>query len=152
MFSCRKEESWNSVDLYLQHLLVDLEIIDRSSRLEVFCEKGFLFRNFTKLTGKHLCQCLFFNKEASACNFMKKETLPQVFSCKFYETPFFIEHFWWLLLNWSFELVINSIITEAVVRRCCVKKVFLETSQFTRRHLCQSLFFNKVPGWVQQLY
>ena len=33
----------------------------RSSRQEVFCEKGVL-RNFTKFTGKQLCQSLFFNK------------------------------------------------------------------------------------------
>ena len=35
----------------------------RSSRQEVFCKKGVL-RNFTKFTGKHLCQSLFFNKVA----------------------------------------------------------------------------------------
>ena len=41
---------------------------------QVFCKKGVL-RNFTKFTGKHLCQCLFFNKAAlKACNFVKKET------------------------------------------------------------------------------
>ena len=34
--------------------------------------------------------------------------------------------------------------TEAVVRRCSMKKVFLEISQ--NSHLCQSLFFNKGPG------
>ena len=34
---------------------------NRSSCLEVFCKKGVL-RNFTKFTGKHLCQSLFFNK------------------------------------------------------------------------------------------
>ena len=33
----------------------------RSTRPEVFCKKGIL-RNFVKLTGKHLCQSLFFNK------------------------------------------------------------------------------------------
>ena len=33
----------------------------RRSRPEVFCKKGVL-RNFTKFTGKHLCQSLFFNK------------------------------------------------------------------------------------------
>ena len=33
----------------------------RSSRPDVFCKKGVL-RNFTKFTGKHLCQSLFFNK------------------------------------------------------------------------------------------
>ena len=30
---------------------------------EVFCKKGVL-RNFAKLTGKHLCQSLIFNKVA----------------------------------------------------------------------------------------
>ena len=29
----------------------------------MFCEKGFL-ENFTRFTGKHLCQSLFFNKVA----------------------------------------------------------------------------------------
>ena len=37
------------------------DILDRSSRPEMFCKKGVL-RNFTKFTGKHLCQSLFFNK------------------------------------------------------------------------------------------
>ena len=58
----------------------------RSSRPEVFCKKDIL-RNFTKFTGKHVCQSLFFNKVAglSACNFIKKETLAQVFSCELCE-------------------------------------------------------------------
>ena len=44
----------------------------RSSRPEVFCKKGVL-RNFTKFTGKHLCQSLFFNKVAGlACNISYK--------------------------------------------------------------------------------
>ena len=38
-------------------------ITKRRSRPEVFCKKGVL-RNFTKFTGKHLCQSLFFNKVA----------------------------------------------------------------------------------------
>ena len=68
----------------------------RSSRPEVFCKKGVL-GNFTKFTGKHLCQSLYFNKVAGqrpatllkkrlrpeACNFINKETLAQVFSCEF---------------------------------------------------------------------
>ena len=49
----------------------------RTSRPEVFCKKSVL-RNFTKFTGKHLCQGLFFNKVAG--------------------TPFFTEHLWWLFL------------------------------------------------------
>ena len=48
----------------------------RSSRPEVFCKKGVL-KNFAKFTWKYLCQSLFFNKVA------KKETLSQLFSCKF---------------------------------------------------------------------
>ena len=74
----------------------------RSSRPEVFCKRGVL-KNFAKFTGKQLCQSLFFNKVAGgACNFIKKETLAQVFpvnSAKFLRIPFFSEHLWWLLLN-----------------------------------------------------
>ena len=39
------------------------KFIGRSSHPEVFCKKG-VIRNFAKLTGKHLCQSLFFNKVA----------------------------------------------------------------------------------------
>ena len=60
----------------------------RYSRPEVFCKKGVL-GNFAKFIGKHLCQNLFFNKVAGLrpepCNFVKKETLAQVFSCEFCE-------------------------------------------------------------------
>ena len=42
-------------------ILLQLLLIYRSSRAEVFCKKGVL-RNFEKFTGKHLCQGLFFNK------------------------------------------------------------------------------------------
>ena len=54
----------------------------------MFCEKG-VIRNFIKFTGKQLCQSLFSNKVAGlrpkACNFIKRETLAQVFSCEFCE-------------------------------------------------------------------
>ena len=62
-----------------------------SSRPEVFCKKG-VPRNFAKLTGKYLCQSLFF----------KRETLTHVFCCEFCEiskTHFYIEPLWWLLLK-----------------------------------------------------
>ena len=45
------------------------------------------------------------------------------------------------------------LITESVAQRCSVKKVFLEKkgvlrnfAKFPGKHLCQSLFFNKVVG------
>ena len=67
----------------------------RSSHQRCSLSKGVL-RNFAKFTGKHLCQSLFFNKVAgAACNFIKKETLTQVFSCEFCEiskNTFFTEH------------------------------------------------------------
>ena len=37
--------------------------MERSSRLDVLCQKGVL-RHFAKFTGKHLCHGLFFNKVA----------------------------------------------------------------------------------------
>ena len=45
---------------FLRLLLKDRTFC-RSSRSEVFCKKGVL-ENFTKFTGKHLCQSLIFNK------------------------------------------------------------------------------------------
>ena len=57
--------------------------------------KKVVLRNFSKFTGKHLCQSLFLNKVAGlrpkACNFIKKETPAQVFFVnfeKFLRTPF----------------------------------------------------------------
>ena len=51
----------------------------RSSHRRCSVRKGVL-RNFTKSTGKQLCQSLFFNKVAdlSSATLLKKETLAQV--------------------------------------------------------------------------
>ena len=67
----------------------------RNSRPEVFCKKGVL-RNFTKFTGNHLCQSLFFNKVAGPGLWHK--CFPVNF-VKFLRTSLFIEHLWWLLLR-----------------------------------------------------
>ena len=68
--------SYTPCDCFLSSFL-------RSSLPEVFCKKVAL-KNFPIFTGKHLCQSLFFNKVAGAAsNFIKKETLTQVFSCEF---------------------------------------------------------------------
>ena len=53
----------------------------RSSHLRFSVKKGVL-KNFTNFTEKHLCWSLFFNKKE---NFIKKETLTQLFSCKFFK-------------------------------------------------------------------
>ena len=59
--------------------------------------------NFTKLTGKHLCHSLFFNKVAvlRPATLLKNRLWHRCFSVnfvKFLRTPFCIEHLWWLLL------------------------------------------------------
>ena len=62
-----------------------------------------VLRNFRKLIGKHPCLSLFFNKIAG----LRRATLlkrlwHRCFSAnfaKFLKTPFFMEHLWWLLLN-----------------------------------------------------
>ena len=45
--------------------ILGARLIDRSSLPEVFCKKG-VFRIFTKFTGKHMCQSIFFNKVAES--------------------------------------------------------------------------------------
>ena len=70
---------------------------NRSSHQMCSMKKGVL-KNFAKFIGKHLCQSLFFNKVAGgACNFIKKENLARVFSCKFCEiskNTLFTEYLW----------------------------------------------------------
>ena len=75
----------------------------RSSRSEVFCEKGVL-KNFTKFTVKHLCQNHFLNKVADLrpATLLKKRLWHRCFPVNFAEflrTPILIEHLWWLLLK-----------------------------------------------------
>ena len=55
--------------------------ISKSSYQTCSLKKGVL-KNFAKFTGKHLCKSLCFNKVADL-NFVEKETLAQVFFCKF---------------------------------------------------------------------
>ena len=57
--------------------------LNRTSRPEVFCKKG--VQNFTKFTGKHLCQSLFFNQVAGLrpATFFKKTLWHRCFSMNF---------------------------------------------------------------------
>ena len=77
-----------------------LSLRKRSSQQGCSMKRGVL-RHFVNFTGKHLSQSLFFNQvaglKAKACNFIKKETLAQVFSSEFCEiskNAFFTEHRW----------------------------------------------------------
>ena len=73
----------------------------RSSHPAVFCKKGVL-RYFTKFTGKHLCQSLYFNKVAGMrpAALLNKRFWLMCFPvnfCEISKNTFFIEHLWWLL-------------------------------------------------------
>ena len=68
----------------------------RSSRPEVFYQKG-LLRNFTKFTGKHQCQSLFFNKVegVKSATLLKKILWHRCFSVNFTKllrTLFFLQN------------------------------------------------------------
>ena len=67
-----------------------------SQGFNVFCKKLFL-KIHTKTPVR---ESLF--EETVACNFIKKETLAQVFSfCEIFNNNFFIEHLWMLLLYFT---------------------------------------------------
>ena len=79
----------------------------RSNRQRCSIKKGFL-RNFTKFTGKLLCQSLFFNKVAGLrrATLLEKRLWHECFSVNFVKlvrTPFFTEQLWWLLLRFVAE-------------------------------------------------
>ena len=68
------------------------DIKNRSSHQRCYVRKGVL-RNFTKFTGKHLCQSLFFNKVAGfrPVTLLKKRLWHRCFPVnfvKFLRTPF----------------------------------------------------------------
>ena len=70
----------------------------RSRHRKCSVKKGVL-KNFSKFTGKHLCQSLLFNKVASfrPAALVKKRLWHGCFPVnfeKFLRTPFFIEHLW----------------------------------------------------------
>ena len=103
----------------------------RNSR-QVFCKKGVL-RNFGKYTEKHLWQSLFNDivtgPRAQASNFIRKETLAQVFSCEFcnvfYKTPpmvasvSFNEKIKFLLISFCQSLILSDRLDINLLYLCC---------------------------------
>ena len=78
--------------LHLQLFTQKQPFIDIQNRC--YSKQLFLARNFTNLTGKHLCW-------GATCNFIKKRLQHGCFpmkSAKLLRTSFFTEHFRWLLL------------------------------------------------------
>ena len=104
----------------------------------VLLRKGVL-RHLAKLTGKHKCQSLFFNK-------VKEGTLAQVLFCEFLEiskSTFFTKHLQTTAsagfcsgLFWKQESNLRSSHWS-----CSVKKVFLENLQISQENNCIEVSF-----------
>ena len=101
---------------------------------EVFYKKCVL-RNFTKFTGKHLCQSLFFSEVAGLrpATLLKKKLWHRCFPvnfAKFLRTTFFIEHLWWLLLNTDLYIFIFTYSFGKLIFCLSVFSVFFVCSVF----------------------
>ena len=125
LYSQKQKQTFSKTNLLITSTeLIAKKWMNRSSRLEVFCKKCVL-RNFTKFTGKHLCQSLFFNKLTGlrTTTLLKKRLWHRCFPvnfAKFLRTPFLAEHLQWLLLNGEipqFKFPINLIYRS--YHRCC---------------------------------
>ena len=103
-----------SVLLYIQHLPIIITVTTLKQSSGGVLYKKDVLRKFAIFTGKHLYQSLFVSKVAELCNFIKKETLAQVFSSEFcenskntlcYITPLMAasDCFSWLLLILTFD-------------------------------------------------
>ena len=100
---------------------------------EVFYKNDVL-RNFTKITGKHLCQILFFNKVAG----LRPPCFPVNFA-KFLRTPF-LEH---LRVN-KFRFPEKADITYLFEQLCLQSmSTFFRFYLFAIFWYCQSLFYFK---------
>ena len=129
----------------------------RSSRPEVFYKKSVL-RSSAKFTEKHLCQSLFFNKVAGLrpATLLKKRPWHRCFPvnlAKFLRTPFFTEHFRWLLLALNESVLkwdlrpkthpgFNSIILMILWKRA-THKVLWSFDQF-------SWSYEVIKFWIQR--
>ena len=93
-----------SVLLYIQHLLPHYHCYYSEAVVRKCSTKKGVLRNFTKFSGKYLCQSLFFDKIAGLrpATLSKKRLWHRYFSvnfANFLRAPFVTDHFWWLLLT-----------------------------------------------------
>ena len=97
-------------------------------------------RNFEEFTRKHMCRNLLIKLlTLQICNFIKNESLAQMFSCEFCKiskNTCFGQHHRRLLL----------IIQKQPSEVFCEKYVLRNFAKFIEKQLCQSIFFNKVAG------
>ena len=117
---------------------------NRSSHQRCSMKNGVL-RNFTKFTGKHMCQSLFFNTVAylSPATLLKKRLWHRYFPvnfAKFLRTPF--------LKNTSGRLLRSKrfVPSEEFYKKGVLKKI----QQFTGKRLFQNLSLNNVARLIKK--
>ena len=95
-----RQKQYQSLSRYEKRIEPLKEHVFQKQPPEVFYKK-MVFLKISQNSKEYLCQSLFFNKVAGDCgmpwNFIKKETLTQMFSCEFWEIfqdIFFTGHFW----------------------------------------------------------
>ena len=104
LLHCTHTTHWYlSVLLYIQHIFPHHHCYYSEAFVWRCSIKKGVLRNFPKLTGKHLCQSLFFNKVAGLrpASLLKKRRWHRcvlVNFAKHLETRCFKEHLRWLLL------------------------------------------------------
>ena len=104
LLHCTHTTHWYlSVLLYIQHIFPHHHCYYSEAFVWRCSIKKGVLRNFPKLTGKHLCQSLFFNKVAGLrpASLLKKRRWHRCVLVNFAKhlgTRFFKEHLRWLLL------------------------------------------------------
>ena len=102
--------------------------ITRSSHRRCSVRKD-VFLEISQISQENTCVRVSFliKLQAAACNFIKKETLAQVFSCEFCEiskNTFFTEHLRWLLLLYYKEIkwCTTTGPCQTFMMECCCEK------------------------------
>ena len=117
-----------------------------------------VFLETSQNSQKNTCARVYFliKLEASACNFIKKETLTQVFFSEFCEISrdtFFTEQLWWLLC--SFALLLNFRATRRVYETLqklwyfCITKRILYFPKYSQSEI--QTFTSSIPGRIINL-
>ena len=76
------------------------------------------------------------SQEGAACNFIKKETLTQVFFCEFCKiskNTFFTEHLWWLCLHLRFVFYLTDQILKINVYVFCKSLDFVKCAKSRKK-------------------
>ena len=105
----------------LKWLHMDTQKVNFLSTYQRCSIKKGILKNFTKLTGNHVCLSLIFNKVAGhrPATLFKKETLLQVFSwefCEIFKSTFIAEQLW------------TTALRETSLTLLCALKCFQKTS------------------------